>query len=437
MAQAAVNVETETTTPAEPAADSTSKTNQTTFRLALPAELVERGCPFDPPAELERMREHTPVQRVAMLDGASIWMVTGYAEARAVLSDPRFSADRFKSIEKRADIDAETKERLLDRKARAGSFLTMDPPEHTRYRRLLTGQFTVRRMRQLAPRIEQIVRDHIDAMLAAGQSADLVPAFALPVPSLVICELLGVPYAEREQFQRNTAALLRLNTPIKEALRVRDELRAFMLDLVRAKRQTPTDDLLSDLIHQRQEARLDDDELVGIALLLLIAGHETTANMIGLGLFALLEHPKQLAALREDPSLIDTAVEELLRHLSIVHLGITRITLEDVELGGQLIPAGETVMLSLPATNRDPAHWSDPGTLDLARDRSPHLAFGHGVHQCLGQQLARVEMTVAFTELLRRLPNVRLAAPADEVPLRSDMAIYGVHALPIAWEAPN
>lgn len=437
MAQAAVNVETETTTPAEPAADSTSKTNQTTFRLALPAELVERGCPFDPPAELERMREHTPVQRVAMLDGASIWMVTGYAEARAVLSDPRFSADRFKSIEKRADIDAETKERLLDRKARAGSFLTMDPPEHTRYRRLLTGQFTVRRMRQLAPRIEQIVRDHIDAMLAAGQSADLVPAFALPVPSLVICELLGVPYAEREQFQRNTAALLRLNTPIKEALRVRDELRAFMLDLVRAKRQTPTDDLLSDLIHQRQEARLDDDELVGIALLLLIAGHETTANMIGLGLFALLEHPKQLAALREDPSLIDTAVEELLRHLSIVHLGITRITLEDVELGGQLIPAGETVMLSLPATNRDPAHWSDPGTLDLARDRSPHLAFGHGVHQCLGQQLARVEMTVAFTELLRRLPNVRLAAPADEVPLRSDMAIYGVHALPIAWDAPN
>lgn len=408
------------------------------FRLRLPAELVERGCPFDPPAALEEMREHTPVQRVRLLDGSTIWMVTGFAPARVVLSDPRFSADRLRGIAARSDIPEETRRRLLDERARAGSFLVMDPPEHTRYRRLLTGQFTVRRMRELTPRVEQIVTDHLDAMLASGTTADLVTAFALPVPSLVICELLGVPYADRAQFQQRSAALLRLDTPIEDLLRVRDELRDFMLGLVHDKRRAPQDDLLSGLIEQHgEEAPLTDDELVGISLLLLIAGHETTANMIGLGLFALLEHPDQLGTLRSRPELIAGAVEELLRHLSIVSVGVTRITTEPVQLGGVWIPAEETVMLSLPATNRDPEYWSEGASLDVTRERSPHLAFGHGVHQCLGQQLARVEMTVAFTHLLRRLPNVRLAVPAAEVPLRTDMAIYGVHALPITWDAPT
>jgi cytochrome P450 len=415
-------------TPAEDAA----------LRLRLPPELVERARPFDPPTALEEMRASAPVQRVRLLDGTGIWMVTGFAEARVVLSDPRFSADRLRGIAARTDIPEETRRRLLDDRARAGSFLVMDPPEHTRYRRLLTGQFTVRRMRELTPRVEQIVTDHLDAMLAGGDSADLVSAFALPVPSLVICELLGVPYADRAQFQQRSAALLRLDTKIEDVLRVRDELRDFMLRLVHDKRRAPQDDLLSGLIEQHgDDEPLTDDELVGISLLLLIAGHETTANMIGLGLFALLEHPDQLETLRARPELIPGAVEELLRHLSIVSIGVTRITTEPVRLGEVWIPAEETVMLSLPATNRDPAYWSEGASLDVTRERSPHLAFGHGVHQCLGQQLARVEMAVAFTHLLRRLPNVRLAVPAAAVPLRTDMAIYGVHALPITWDAPT
>ncbi|HEY2762793.1 MAG TPA: cytochrome P450 [Pseudonocardiaceae bacterium] len=410
--------------------------DETTMRLPLPPDLLDRGrCPFDPPAALERMREQAPVRPMTMLNGITVWMVTGYDETRTVLTDPRFSADRFGRGALSRDIPDDVRERLLDKRARAGSFITMDPPEHTHYRKLLTGQFTVRRMRRLVPRISEIVTEHIDAMVAAGTSADLVNAFALPVPSLVICELLGVPYADRGEFQERTGAILRLDTPFDELLRVRDEMRAFMQRLVTEKRERPADDLLSGLIHGDADPVLDDDELVGIALLLLIAGHETTANMFGLGLFALLEHPEQLEALRADPSLIDGAVEELLRYLSIVHVGLARLTHEPVELGGEQIPAEATVMISLPVTNRDPGHWEDPASLDLSRPRGPHLAFGHGVHQCLGQQLARVEMTVGFTELLRRLPGLRLTVAPEDVPLRSNMVVYGVHSLPIAWDA--
>jgi cytochrome P450 len=406
------------------------------MRLPMPPELLERGsCPFDPPVALQEMRAQAPVSTVTLLNGTTVWMVTGYDEARTVLSDPRFSADRFRNSSLMTDVSDEVRKKLLDERSRAGSFISMDPPEHTRYRKLLTGQFTVRRMRQLAPRISEIVTEHIDAMIAGGTSADLVTAFALPVPSLVICELLGVSYADRGEFQDRTARMLSLDTPIEELLRIRDEMREFMLRLVAEKRAQPTDDMLSGLIHGDADPALDDDELVGIASLLLIAGHETTANMFGLGTFALLEHPEQLARLRDDPTLIDGAVEELLRYLSIVHFGIARLTLEPVELGGQQIPADATVMISLPETNRDAEHWDGPAILDVARARSPHLAFGHGVHQCLGQQLARVEMTVGFTELLCRLPGLRLAVAPEDVPLRSDMLIYGVHSLPVAWDA--
>jgi cytochrome P450 len=274
-------------------------------------------------------------------------------------------------------------------------------------------------------------------MLAGGHTADLVPTFALPVPSLVICELLGVSYGDRAEFQRRTAMLLKMDAPIDKVLQVRDELRAFMHALITDKRACPSDDLLSGLIHHSgADPALTDDELVNIANLLLIAGHETTANMLALGTFALLQEPSQLAALRADPSLIDGAVEELLRYLTIIHTGLFRFAKQDVELAGQRIAAGDTVVISILAANRDAAHWSHPEELDLSRERGSHLAFGHGVHQCLGQQLARVEMTIGFTELLRRLPGLRLAVPAERVPLRSDMFVYGVYSLPVAWDAP-
>jgi cytochrome P450 len=409
--------------------------DETLLGLPLPPELVERGrCPFDPPVGLDRMREQSTVSPVALLNGHTVWVVTGFDQARAVLSDRRFSADRFRHGSLLSDVSEEVRKQLLDERWRAGSFLFMDPPQHSRYRKLLTGKFTVRRMRQLTPRIMEIVTEHIDAMLAAGTSAELVSAFALPVPSLVICELLGVPYANRREFQQRTAMILRLDTSLEDFVRVRADMRQFMRLLVTDKRDHPTDDLLSELVHSDADPALTDDELVNIANLLLVAGHETTANMLALGIFALLEHPNQLHALRADPSLIDGAVEELLRYLSIVHLGLTRVALEPVQFAGQEIPAGATVLISLPETNRDPEHWANPGCLDVTRARSPHLAFGHGVHQCLGQQLARVEMTVGFTELLHRLPGLRLAIPPQDVPLRSDMLIFGVHALPVHWD---
>jgi cytochrome P450 len=263
---------------------------------------------------------------------------------------------------------------------------------------------------------------------------DLVESFALPVPSLVIYELLGVPYGDREMFQQRSRQLLSFATEGPELLRGREELRAYMLELVQAKRAAPTDDLLSGLASHDGEDRLNDEELINIGLLLLIAGHETTANMLGLGTFALLSHPDELARLRNDPGLVDNAVEELLRYLTIVQFGLVRVATEDVTLDGRAIRAGEPVVLSLPAANRDPAHFADPDRLDLGRETLGHLSFGHGVHQCLGQQLARVEMRIGFSHLLAHLPGLRLAVPAEQVRMRDDMFIYGVEALPVTWD---
>jgi len=413
---------------------------ESALRAPLPADLLTRDDPFTPPPALTAMAEQSAVTLSTLPGGDLFWLVTGHEEARAVLSDPRFSADRFRYHPRFKELPAELRERFRDDKSRAGSFINMDPPEHGRYRRLLTGQFTFRRMRQLGARIEEIVTERLDAMLARGNEGtpvDLVTEFAVPVPSLVMCELLGVRYEERAEFQRRTTALLQMNVSVKEALENVESQRAFMQRLVADKRENPTDDMISGLIHHAgADPALTDDELINIANLLLIAGHETTANMLALGTFALLQRPDQIAALRADPSRTGDAVEELLRYLSIVHTGIFRFAKEDLELAGDRLPAGSTVVVSLVAANRDRQHWPDPDVLDVARDRRPHLAFGHGVHQCLGQQLARVEMTVGYTELLRRLPGLRLAVPPEEIPLRTDMITYGVHALPVTWDAP-
>jgi cytochrome P450 len=309
----------------------------------------------------------------------------------------------------------------------------MDPPEHTRYRRLLTGQFTVRRMKVLEPRIRQIVDEHLDAMAAAGPPADLVPAFALPVPSLVICELLGVPYADHDFFQGTTTVMARLDSTQEQVTTALHTLAGYLRELVVAKRAAPGDDLLGGLI---ADSELTDEELTNIALGLLIAGHETTANMIALGTFALLQHPEQLAAFRSDPTLTETAVEELLRILSILQFGApSRAALEDVELAGQLIRKGETVALSVPAVDHDPNVFDQPESLRLDRANARrHLAFGYGVHQCLGQQLARIEMRIAYRALFERFPTLRLAVLAEEVPLRDDAVVYGVWRLPVTWE---
>ncbi len=391
------------------------------------AELpVDRGDPFDPPAVFARLRETALMSRLTYPDGHLGWLVTSFALAREILADNRFSRRReLQHIPRRFPLFNDMKE-----PAPPGMFIHMDPPNHTRYRRLLTGQFTVRRMKQLEPRIAQIAAERLDAMDRYGSPVDLVREFALPIPSLVICELLGVPYADHERFQHDTHVMLALDSTPEDVLASLVSLYEYLHELVAAKRVGPGDDLLSGLA---TGSDLTDEELTGIAMLLLLAGHETTANMLGLGTYALLAHPDQLAALRGDPALVDGAVEELLRYLSIVHIGPTRTALEDVEVGGRTVKAGETVAISLPAANRDPERFEHPDELDVTRPPAGHLAFGYGIHQCLGQQLARAEMRISFPALLRRFPTLRLAVPADEVPLRTDMAIYGVHRLPVAW----
>src|SRR5918992_876191 len=387
------------------------------------------GCPFAPPAELAHLRADHPVTPLAFPDGHVGWLVTGYDAARTLLADSRFST---RPELKHSPLGVVPRPDGAGRPAAPGCFVNMDPPEHTRYRRMLAGQFTVRRMKQLEPRIRQIVGEHPTAMAAVGPPVDLVEAFALPIPSLVICELLGVPYADHAFFQEQSAAMTGLGTQEQVTAAI-GALARYLGDLVAAKRAEPGDDLLSGLI---AEAGLTDEELATIGLILLVAGHETTANMLALGTFALLQHPEQLAAFLADPALAEPAVEELLRYLSILQFGApNRAALEDVELAGRLVRKGETVTLSLPAADHDPEVFDEPEALRLDRANARrHLAFGHGVHQCLGQQLARIEMRIAYRTLFDRFPTLRLAVPADEVPLRDDAVLYGVWRLPVTWE---
>ncbi|TJZ56805.1 cytochrome P450 [Streptomyces piniterrae] len=385
-----------------------------------------RTCPFDPPEEYRTLREQEPITPVTLPEGTAGWLVTRYEDVRKILTDPRFSAKR-----RFARTGDPTADDAPAPPPPPGSFIVMDPPEHTRFRRLLTGQFTVRRMKQLTPAVEQIVTEQLDAMAEAEGPVDLVQAFALPVPSLVICELLGVPYADREEFQWNSATLLRLDASFEEAQAAQQALHGYIRRLAIAKRANPTDDILSDLV---RTGELTDDELAGVGALLLLAGHETTANMIALGTMCLLRNPDQLAALRADPALMGGAVEQLLRYLTIVQFGLRRTALEDVDLNGHKIKAGSTVVASLTAGNRDAAHFTgDPEQLDVHRPYGPHLAFGHGIHQCLGQQLARVEMKAALSALLDRFPTLRLAVPVEQVPMRDNMLVYGVRELPVTW----
>ncbi|MEU8194301.1 cytochrome P450 [Microbispora amethystogenes] len=386
---------------------------------------LARERTFDPPDELARRRAEAPLQRMTYGDGHEGWLATGYAESRAILADARFST-RPELMHSALPQRVELRRDPLP----PGFFLQMDPPDHTRYRRLLTGQFTVRRMKQLEPRIHDITESRLDAMEREGAPADLVRSFALPIPSLVICEMLGVPYEDREKFQHDSSVILDLEASTDEIRTAMYDLLAYLSDLVAVKRKDPGDDMLSGLAASEE---LTDAEIAGMGLLLLIAGHETTANMLGLGTFALLTNPRQLAVVRDDPDAVENAVEELLRYLSILHIGPTRTALEDVEIGGTLIRAGETVTLSLGTANRDPERFEGGDRLDVTRSAQGHLSFGHGIHQCLGQQLARVEMRIAYPALLRRFPGLRLAVPPEEVPMRATSAVYGVRRLPVLW----
>jgi cytochrome P450 len=393
---------------------------------------LSRNDEFHPAAGSASVRDQDGgVVRVINSVGVEAWLVTRLADVRAVLADSR----RFSNV-----LPAELFSRLRGEpvseeaaaRSRRGSLLSADPPEHTRLRRMLTAVFTVRQMRQLEPRIQEIVENHLEAMARTGPPVDLVQAFALPIPSLVICELLGVPYEDRAYFQRLSSQLLDLSLEPAQRTQAFEDSRRYISTLVERHRAQPGSGILADLIREHGDD-LDAEELAGIGSLLLVAGHETTANMLGLGTLALLRHPEQFRLVRDHPEHVDAAVEELLRWLSIVTTAVNRITTEPVELGGRTIPAGELVLVCLPAANRDPALVPEPDVLDVTRGAIGHLAFGHGIHHCLGAPLARMEMRIAYPALLRRFPGLRLADPDAPVPMRDASFIYGVAALPVAW----
>ncbi|MGK3205319.1 cytochrome P450 [Amycolatopsis sp. MEPSY49] len=391
---------------------------------------LARSCPFAPPPAYEKLREAGPVQRVGLPDGSEAWAITRLEEVRQMLTDPRFSSNRFNP-----GFPILTKQGRPQRRRFTASLINMDPPEHTTARREVVGEFTVKRMKALQPRIQQIVDEHIDAMLAGPKPADLVSALSLPVPSLVICEQLGVPYADHDFFQSRSSTLLNREVTQEARMQAVEEMQGYLDQLVSAKEADPTDDLLGrQILKQREEhGDVDHDSLVSLAFLLLLAGHETTANMISLGTVALLENPDQLEIIKNDPGKTLDAVEELLRYFTIAEFATSRVATADVEIGGQLIREGEGVLGLSYSGNRDESAFEDADKLDLERGARHHVAFGFGPHQCLGQNLARMELQIVFDTLFRRIPELKLAAPVDQLPFKHDAQIFGLYCLPVTW----
>ncbi|WP_405060550.1 cytochrome P450 [Kribbella sp. NBC_01505] len=386
------------------------------------------GCPFDPASGYAALREREAPSKVSTPLGVDAWVFTRYDEVRTVLRDPRLSSRYAPSEHVMVGAD-------LEREVESGSILQNDGQAHRRLRRLLATEFAVKRMEAYRPRVAKLIDEHIDAMLAAGGPLDLVEAFALPIPSLVICELLGVPYEDRAEFQHRSSVLVAIDAEPEETMTAMEGLQRFMVALVQAKQVKRDDDLLSRVITRGEELGEDltIEELVSIGFTLLIAGHETTANMIALSTLALLREPGQLEALREKPELAATAVEELLRYLSVVHFGVFRHVTDDIPADPATIEAGDFLVAALSAANRDASVFENPDELDVTRSGPAHVAFGFGPHQCLGQQLARVELQEVFTRLYARIPTLRLAVPFEEIQFKNNTLVYGVQALPVTW----
>ena len=397
--------------------------------------VVGGACPYrtgeadrlelDP--EYGRLRDSGELARVTTTYGGEAWLATSYADVKTVMADPRFS---------RAAVFDQDVPSISPRILTGSNILSMDPPEHTRLRRLVAKAFTSRRIEQLRPRVQEVVDGLLDRIVEQGPPADLVEELDWPLPITMICELLGVPFEDRDRFRAWSDAVLSVtaHTP-EEFVDARGQLTAYLAGLVAQRRQRPTDDLLGVLVLARDELdQLTEEELVQFGLTLLVAGHETTANQIGNSVYTLLTHPDQLDRLKADPELLPGAVEEMLRFIPLGNnTGTPRIALEDIELGGGLVHAGEAVIPQGAAANRDNEVFERANELDLTREQNPHVAFGHGPHHCIGAQLARVELQVAIGSLLRRLPGLRFAVPVDEMVFKSGRLVRGLEALPVTW----
>lgn len=371
----------------------------------------------DPFPVFAAVRELGAVHAVTLADGHDAWLIVGYEEARRALNDQRFSKDMHAALATGEGVVAEG----LPGPSFARHMLSVDPPDHSRLRRLVSSAFTPRRVEQLRERVHAVVDDLLDGVAAAGPDArvDLVGAFAFPLPFTVICELLGVPEPTRASLGAGlTAMLVPTSNPdeFARAKQASDGVVRMLEALVEDKQANPGDDLVSGLISARDgDERLTTQELLSTIFQLIVAGHDTTASMIGNSVVALLEHPEELAGLRSDPDKLAAAIEELLRYDAPVPHSTFRFAVEPVELGGVMIPAGAQVIISLAAANRDSGQYAEPDALDLDRAETRHLAFGHGIHHCLGAPLARMEGQLALGSLLRRFPELRLAVPVEDL----------------------
>ncbi|MFJ9244752.1 cytochrome P450 [Streptomyces sp. NPDC101776] len=388
------------------------------------------GCPFAPPPEMLKLHAEKPVSKVRLWDGSVHWLVTRYDDQKALYGDQRLSVDTSRQGFPYAN------EAFRNSVIKAPpSFLNMDDPDHARIRRMVTAPFAIKRIEALRPAIQAMTDSLIDAMLDGPKPANLVEAFSLPLPSLVICALLGVPYEDHDFFQENSSVGLRRDVKPEEVRAATMAQLAYLERQLDAKVVTPADDMLSDIAARMDAGDLTRSEASMLGVLLLGAGHETSANMIALGVLALLEHPDQLAIIRDtdDPKVLANASEEMLRYLTIVHMGQRRLALEDVEVGGQLIRAGEGVIIPGATGNWEADQFPDPDRLDVTRDARRHMAFGFGIHQCLGQPLARLELQIAYQTLFRRIPTLRLATEMEKLPFKNDGLVYGVYELPVTW----
>ncbi len=382
-------------------------------------EFPRRGVgQLAPPDAYARLREQGGLVKSALPNGSSVWLVTRHEDVRAVLTHPDVSSNPTR--EGFPDMGRPGTVPLPDQIP--GWFVGFDQPEHGRFRKQLIPEFTVRRVKQLYPEIQKIVDGRIDAMTAAGNTADLVSAFALPVPSLVICTLLGVPYSDHDYFETRTRLLVTITTPHDEREAAAGELLQYLIRLISIKQRFPGEDLLSKLL---TEGALSAQEIAGVGLLLLIAGHETTANNIAIGVIMLLQHREWIG----DPR----AVEEVLRYASVADVVSLRVAVRDVEIGGQLIKAGEGIVPLVAAANHDKCTFERADEFDPGRPARHHVAFGFGMHQCLGQNLVRAEIEIAYRTLFERLPTLQIDMPVEELPFKYDGILFGVHSLPVRW----
>jgi cytochrome P450 len=388
------------------------------------------GCPFAPPPAMMKLHAEEPVSRVRLWDGSVHWLVTRYEDQRALYGDPRLSVDTTRpGFPYLNEAFRETAAK------NPPSFLNMDDPDHARIRRMVTGAFAVKRIEAMRPAVQRMTDDLIDEMLAGPKPVDLVEALTLPLPSLVICELLGVPYEDHDFFQANSKVGLRRDVTAEAVRAAFGEIYQYLSGRIDAKLADPADDMLSELASRVRAGDLTRHDATMLGVLLLGAGHETSANMLALGILAFLEHPDQLAVVRDtdDPMVPASAADEMLRYLTVVHNGQRRLALEDLEVGGQSIRAGEGVIMPGATGNWQADVFPDPERLDVRRDARRHMAFGFGIHQCLGQPLARLELQVVYRTVFRRIPTLRRATDLDKIPFKDDGIVYGVYELPVTW----